>query len=246
MEKYGFVLIDGLAERISNYLVEPPGIFRGRGEHPKSGTLKKRILPEDCTLNLGKDDPVPICDLKGHSWGEVVNNQEATWIANYKDKDKAKYVFLAANSKFKGMNDFKKYEKARRLKNLINTIRDDYDLKLEDKSQENRQLGVATYLVDKLALRVGNEKGEDEADTVGCCSLRVEHIIIEEDDFIILDFLGKDSMRYYNRIKVDHKVFNNLKDFVKGKDKSDNLFDLINVRKLLNFFSSFFCFIKCF
>lgn len=41
---------------------------------------------------------------------------------------------------------------------------------------KNKQLGTATYLIDKLALRVGNEKGEDEADTQGCCSLRVEHI----------------------------------------------------------------------
>ena len=84
---------------------------------------------------------------------------------------------------------------------------------MEDNNQENRQLGVATYLVDKLALRVGNEKGEDEADTVGCCSLRVEHIIVEDDDYIVLDFLGKDSMRYYNRIKVDAKVHNNLKQY---------------------------------
>ena len=41
---------------------------------------------------------------------------------------------------------------------------------------KNKQLGTATYLIDKLALRVGNEKGDDEADTQGCCSLRVEHI----------------------------------------------------------------------
>lgn len=36
---------------------------------------------------------------------------------------------------------------------------------------------VAMYFIDKLALRAGNEKDSDEsADTVGCCSLRVEHI----------------------------------------------------------------------
>ena len=36
---------------------------------------------------------------------------------------------------------------------------------------------VAMYFIDKLALRAGNEKDPDEAaDTVGCCSLRVEHI----------------------------------------------------------------------
>jgi DNA topoisomerase-1 len=28
---------------------------------------------------------------------------------------------------------------------------------------------------------VGGEKGEDEADTVGCCSLRVEHFTDNDD-----------------------------------------------------------------
>ena len=37
------------------------------------------------------------------------------------------------------------------------------------------------YFIDKLALRAGNEKDTDEsADTVGCCSLRVEHMSKEE------------------------------------------------------------------
>ncbi len=39
-----------------------------------------------------------------------------------------------------------------------------------------RQIAVATYLIDVFALRAGGEKGDDEADTVGCCSLRYEHI----------------------------------------------------------------------
>ena len=56
---------------------------------------------------------------------------------------------------------------------------------------------MATYLIDTLALRAGNEKdSEEEADTVGCCSLRVEHIEILPNNQIKLDFLGKDSMRY--------------------------------------------------
>jgi DNA topoisomerase-1 len=63
---------------------------------------------------------------------------------------------------------------------------------------------VATYLIDKLALRVGNEKGEDEADTVGCCSLRVEHVQLDDkSEEVTFDFLGKDSMRYLNTVKVD-------------------------------------------
>ena len=57
------------------------------------------------------------------------------------------------------------------------------------------------FFVDKLALRAGNEKDSDEsADTVGCCSLRYEHVKLYEEkdgkEFVVeFDFLGKDSIR---------------------------------------------------
>lgn len=238
MDYYGWAIVDGSCEKLSNFLVEPPGIFRGRGTHPLSGKLKARIEPEDITINIGMDDPVPICTQPGHCWGEVVNNNEATWLAYYKAGKNTKYVFLASNSKFKGMSDYKKYEKARKLKEMVESIRDDYNKKYNEKSTENRQLAVATYLIDRLALRVGNEKGEDEADTVGCCSLRIEHIQIEADNYIVFDFLAKDSMRYYNRIQIDPKAHENLARFVKGKNKDDDLFDLINAQKLNDYLKS--------
>lgn len=58
------------------------------------------------------------------------------------------------------------------------------------------------YFIDKLALRVGNEKGSDEADTVGCCSLRVEHIQLLPNFIVRFDFIGKDSIRYHNEVMV--------------------------------------------
>lgn len=33
--------------------MEPPGLFRGRGEHPKMGKVKKRVYPRDITINIG-------------------------------------------------------------------------------------------------------------------------------------------------------------------------------------------------
>lgn len=66
----------------------------------------------------------------------------------------------------------------------------------------------------QLALRAGNEKEEGEtADTVGCCSLRVEHIRLhpkmDEQEYVVeFDFLGKDSIRYYNKIPVEKRVGN--------------------------------------
>lgn len=85
------------------------------------------------------------------------------------------------------------------------------------------------YFIDKLALRAGNEKGEEEADTVGCCSLRCEHLTLESPDFVIFDFLGKDSIRYYNRVSVDPQVFKNIRIFKENKEDVDSLFDRVSV-----------------
>jgi len=43
---YNYCLFDDGVEKTANNLVEPPGIFRGRGEHPSAGLLKNRIVPE--------------------------------------------------------------------------------------------------------------------------------------------------------------------------------------------------------
>lgn len=67
-------------------------------------------------------------------------------------------------------------------------------------------------MILQLALRAGNEKEEGEtADTVGCCSLRVEHITLHDkldisECVVEFDFLGKDSIRYYNKVPVIKKV----------------------------------------
>ena len=37
-KEYGFCTIDGHTEKIGNFRIEPPGLFRGRGEHPKQAS----------------------------------------------------------------------------------------------------------------------------------------------------------------------------------------------------------------
>ena len=39
--------------QVGNFRVEPPGLFRGRGDHPKMGKFKRRIYPCDITINIG-------------------------------------------------------------------------------------------------------------------------------------------------------------------------------------------------
>lgn len=84
-----------------------------------------------------------------------------------------RYVFLGATSTFKADSDLAKYEKARKLKEIIVDVRKNYERDWDSSDQRKRQMGVAMYFIDKLALRAGHEKDEDEADTVGCCTLKV-------------------------------------------------------------------------
>lgn len=37
---YTACLLDDRKEKVGNFRVEPPGLFRGRGDHPKKGALK--------------------------------------------------------------------------------------------------------------------------------------------------------------------------------------------------------------
>ena len=118
-----------------------------------------------------------------------------TWLAKWKDSinGEDKCVWLAANSSWKGKSDLAKYEKARKLKDHIGKVREDYMAGMRSKKEAQQQKAVAVYLIDKLALRVGNEKNTDEeADTVGCCSLRVEHVKLDAgENQLHLNFLGK-------------------------------------------------------
>ncbi|KAG1767000.1 DNA topoisomerase I [Suillus occidentalis] len=230
-EKYITCLLDGRKEKVGNFRVEPPGLFRGRGDHPKKGALKFRVRPDDITINIGEGTPVPVPNMPGQ-WKAIVHDQTVTWLANWVENVNGnyKYVFLAAGSSLKGQSDMQKFEKARELK-VQSTA--DSDAPSTNILMADRQRATAMYFIDQLALRAGNEKGEDEADTVGCCSLRCEHITLEAPDFLIFDFLGKDSIRYYNRVSVDPQVFKNIKLFKDNKENSDNLFDRVNT-SLLN------------
>ena len=44
------------------------------------------------------------------------------------------------------------------------------------------------------------------------------------------DFLGKDSIRYYNCVPVEKQAFKNLGIFVRDKVGGDDLFDRLTVR----------------
>ncbi|KAI9166936.1 DNA topoisomerase 1 [Paramyrothecium foliicola] len=239
---YLYCVWDGRKQKVGNFRVEPPSLFRGRGEHPKTGKIKRRVHPEQITINIGKDAKVPEPPA-GHKWKAVQHDQKATWLAMWQENINGayKYVMLGAASDVKGQSDFKKFEKARELKKHIDRIRKDYTKELKSEVMADRQRATAMYLIDKLALRAGNEKDtENEADTVGCCSLKYEHITLEAPDKVTFDFLGKDSIRYNETAHVDAQVFKNLKLFKKPpKSDGDDLFDRLTTSQLNKHLNSY-------
>lgn len=244
-EKFGVCIVDGHKQKIGNFRIEPPGLFRGRGEHPKMGKLKKRVQPEDIIINIGEKAKAP-APPAGHKWKEVRHDNTVTWLASWQENimGNVKYIMLNASSKLKSIKDWQKYEKARDLKKYVVKIREDYRADFKDREMMKRQRAVALYFIDKLALRAGNEKEEGEtADTVGCCSLRVEHIkLFDEKDgkqhVVEFDFLGKDSIRYNNSVAVEKRVYKNLKHFIQGKNPTDDLFDRLNTASLNKYLNS--------
>ncbi|PSN50633.1 DNA topoisomerase 1 [Blattella germanica] len=144
VKEYGFCTIDGHKERIGNFKIEPPGLFRGRGEHPKMGMLKKRVIPEDVIINCSKDSKIPK-PPEGHKWKEVRHDKNVTWLASWTEnvQGQVKYVMLNPSSKLKGEKDWQKYETARKLAKCIDKIRKDYQEDFKSKEMRIRQRATA-------------------------------------------------------------------------------------------------------
>ena len=244
-EPYKFCVIDGAQQKVGNYKIEPPGIFMGRGEHPKLGMVKKRILPKDVTLNLDKDAPIPKINIDPTGkmkWGSVINDNSVVWLATWKDTitGKNKYVFTSMESIFKSKSDESKFDLARKLKRKVNGIRQQYENQLNSDDNRARQLATALYFIDHLALRVGGKKdSKEEADTVGVTSLRVEHINLSPPNVVKLDFLAKDSVRFCKKVNVTKPVFDNLIIFTGNKSRKEQLFDLISASSMNSYLDDF-------
>ena len=240
-EPYKNCIIDGGQQKVGNFKIEPPGIFIGRGSHPKLGKIKKRVKPEDVSINLDKESPIPKPNVPG-KWGDIIHDKTVIWLATWKEQitGKNKYIFTSLDSFFKSKSDEDKFNLAKQLKKKANSIREKYELDLISNDLKIRQLATSLYFIDVLALRVGGKKdSKEEADTVGVTSLRVEHVTLQDNNTIKLDFLGKDSVRFCKKVNVLSNIYSNLENFIKDKNKKDELFNLINSSSMNEYLNSF-------
>jgi len=218
-------------------MAEPPGIFIGRGDHPLRGRWKPRVTAKDVTLNLGKEAKVP----EGN-WGKIVHDNDSMWLAGWTDylTEKKKYVWLADTAGLKQDRDKAKYEKAVKLSKEIEKIKEKIVKDMKNKDPKISRIATVCYLIYRTAMRVGDEKDPDEADTVGATTLRKEHINIT-DNTIEFDFLGKDSVRWKETVKAegnDKQFQENLKKLIQNKKPKDEIFEDITSRHVNAYYSS--------
>lgn len=110
---------------------------------------------------------------------------------------------------------------------------------IHSRDLNQRKIATVCFLILKLAMRVGDEKDKDEADTVGASTLRVEHIRFPEKngkEYIEFNFLGKDSVPWQKTIEINSTdtkgLSDNLKLFMKNKQHDSEIFDNINSSKV--------------
>ena len=235
--KYGMAIMDGKEVEVANYMAEPPGIFIGRGEHPMRGKWKPKVSSKDVTLNLGKKAKVP-----PGNWGKLVHDKDSMWMAWWTDvlTQKRKYVWLADTAGIKQDRDRAKYDKAKKLANEIDKVKDKIVRDMQDKDAKVRRISTVCYLIYRTAMRVGDEKDPEEADTVGATTLRKEHIKLNGNS-IEFDFLGKDSVRWKETVTAvghDKQFHDNLRELVSKKKDTDEIFDGITSRHVNLYYSS--------
>ncbi len=234
--KYGCAIVNGEKVELGNYMVEPPGIFMGRGEHPLRGKWKGRVTSADVVLNLSPDAPIPT-PTDGGKWKDVVFNPDMLWIAKWDDRLRGveKYVWFSDTASFKQERDIGKYTKANELESRIEEIRRHIMNSITSKDPLRRRIATVCYLIDELKMRVGDEKDSDEADTVGATTLRSEHVKLLENGAVRFDFLGKDSVRWLHTIRPPALVIENLKEFTRAKKKA-LLFEGVRSDRVNEFF----------
>ena len=243
-KQHGYAILDGNREKIGNYKVEPQGIFFGRGDNPKKGKIKGVIRPEDVTINIGKEETPPV-PPKGHSWKAVVSDNTARWLSKWTDTitNDIKYVYFNQEGRFKGESDKAKYDNARKINKYYHVIEKQFMDHARSNNKINKELGTVLYLIANFGFRVGNEKDDDQAETLGATTLNVENVTILPNSQVKFHFIAKDSILYDKTLVVDPIIYKNFRILTTGANKKRQLFENVTsdtVNKYLKTFDKDF------
>jgi DNA topoisomerase I len=189
--------------------IEPPCVFVGRDKrHPLRGSCKPGVRPCDVVVNTSMLPASPV--LKREGFVRFEYHPGKRWKYAWRDplfRDK-RYVYAKSTS------DCAKFDIARKLRKKLTFLKTKFD-------------PLLWYFMETLCIRVGNEKDTRvEADTVGCCTLRVhEHVSVFNKDKVRVCFPGKDSVVFDRLITPPPALHQDLLARLRQKKKGQRLFD---------------------
>ena len=240
-EKFKYAIIDNKKVELINYIVEPPGIFLGRGNHPLKGTIKRKINYKDIVINISQEF---ISSISKKKWKAIIHDKTKYWLSAWEHPVTKKIIYTYPSKKSinRMEKDKDKFNNAKLLDKYIHKIRKNYFAYISEKNDiQKNQIGIIVYLIDLLSIRVGSR---DKKNTFGISTLRKKHITFHSQNYISLEFLGKDSIPYKNKFKIMDIVYQKLLLFYK-KTKDQYIFYKTNsnqvneyLRSLLPFLTS--------
>jgi DNA topoisomerase-1 len=171
--KYGFAYMDGKEIPIGAYMLEPAGIYMGRGDHPLKGRWKAAITPEHVTINASKGDVPP--PPAGHKWEQVIQSGGQFPFAfntTVGDHVIGKQVRFGLSDISQG-NDAAKFDKAMRMNQKAKEL----ESHIEAGCKAGNEAALIAWLIQNTAIRVGNDRDpSSNAQTVGASTLRVKNL----------------------------------------------------------------------
>lgn len=223
--------VDGVEVAIQGG-VPPAGIFVGRGAYNTlTGRVRRRMVPEDITLNIGRGAPTPPTPMPGHRWGKIVHDKNADWLAKWRCPvtGKIKYVRLAPEGRM--VRTQEKFMLVEKLLPQLDRIVATNDKNLAVRDAKVRQLATCVALMLKLGIRLGNASSQN---VFGVSTLQVRHVTYHARTATLsISFIGKDGVPYTKSVPCPReRLCSNLATFMRNKWSTDRIFEQITPRNV--------------
>lgn len=116
-----------------------------------------------------------------------------------------------------------KFAKTYKLARLIHQIQSGYQKDIKSDDERTRAHATLTKLIDTIYARIGGGASEEETGSVGMTTLRKEHVTVNKNGSITLEFPGKSGVDW-KRTVSDPALVKSIKGFIEGKKPGDQIF----------------------
>lgn len=126
-----------------------------------------------------------------------------------------------------------KFTNIAKLRETIVEVRNNYSRDIVNTKilPKFRMAALVLSLVDTVQARIGTEASEKKSGALGMVTLKRENIrYLIKTKSIYIKYIGKDNVEHNHKIS-DPKIVRELRKLMRGKDKKDNLFSMIDKEK---------------